>query len=79
MSQRGEQGTQGGLRTDHVVYLGQVHLDLFDRLAGRLLDSMDDEHMADGAMPANVQQLRAEVVEAIDRLDEARRRGPGGA
>lgn len=61
---------------DHVAYLAGVHLDHLSRLADHLVQAIDDHHEARDMLPGT-HRLRSDLIETLDRLDEARRRGPG--
>lgn len=61
-----------------VVYLDPVHLTRVRTLVVHMVDAIDDHHGGsggDGHLLRGTHELRAELVETLDRLDEARRRG----
>ena len=56
--------------------LDAVHLDLLTRLVKHMIVAVDDGHVSHDVMPGEARQLRGALIETIDRLNEARRRGP---
>jgi hypothetical protein len=72
---RPHRGRSAHHRGDLTVYLPPHIVDVIEGLLGHLGETLDDAHR-NGDVPPRVRQRRADIVEGMDRLDEARRRGP---
>lgn len=60
----------------HVAYLSVEHVDQLQLLADSMVMAIDDHHVARDMTP-DTELLRCNLLESIDRLAEARSRGPG--
>jgi hypothetical protein len=63
-------------RHELVAYLHVQHVALFERLAHGL-SAVLDGHDQGGLVTEQIRQTRADLTEAVERLTEARQRGPG--
>lgn len=71
-----DEGSNRPGRHELVAYLHTSQLDLIGRLVAGLIVTLDNSHL-DGGMPEVVRQTRADLIETVERLGEARQRGPG--
>jgi hypothetical protein len=71
----GRPSLDGRAPGDYELRIERVQLDHLARLAEHYVDVISDDHRT-ADMPMHVRATRSSMLDLLDRLDEARRRGP---